>query len=87
MKKILPIGIKLILITVCFATYVSTEKPLDYDVWMVVTLSKGQILSKKGYPPIPCSGVHLRDSKQIGKLSFSEKTVEARRQKFTMEVR
>jgi alanyl-tRNA synthetase len=38
------------------------------------------------YPPIPCGGVHLRNTKEIEQLSLIGKTIEAGRQKLTMGV-
>ena len=38
------------------------------------------------YIPIPCGGVHLKNTKEIGKLTLKEKTTETGKQKLTIEV-
>jgi len=39
-----------------------------------------------GYPPIPCGGLHVKNTKEIERLIFKEKTLEVGRQKITLEV-
>lgn len=39
------------------------------------------------YIPIPCGGVHIKNTKEIGKLVLKEKITETGKQKLVMEVR
>jgi len=39
------------------------------------------------YIPIPCGGVHVKNTKEIGELVLKEKMVETGRQKLTMRVK
>lgn len=38
------------------------------------------------YNPIPCGGVHVKNTKEIGKLTLKEKVMDAGKQKLVMEV-
>ncbi len=39
------------------------------------------------YIPIPCGGVHIKNTKEIGKLALKEKTTETGKQKLTIEMK
>ncbi|MBU2523188.1 MAG: alanyl-tRNA editing protein [Nanoarchaeota archaeon] len=39
------------------------------------------------YIPIPCGGLHVKNTKEIGELTLREKIIEAGKQKLTMEVK
>ena len=39
------------------------------------------------YIPIPCGGLHVKNTREIGELILREKIIEAGKQKLTMEVK